>query len=640
MIMKRLIVCILAYGTGITAEAQTDSSAKVDQTIVNYFDKPDSSILHLWPEGSPRNKSRNGKQEVAELSDKLRVTNTETPSLLVSPPPADVPNTETAMIFCPGGGYNKLAMSNPKEFIDWMHSLGVTVATLKYHVPRSKDDPDHQWPLADVQRAMRVLRANSKRFQLDEEKIGIVGSSAGGHLALNLCVNHDQPAYEPIDEMDKLSCRPAFGMLFYPAYISEKGKLNATPSLHFERVKKSKTPPVFVTVNGDDGFVHGSLRALIELKKNNVPGELHMWASGGHGGAFNKYPLAEYARPGIRFLVRHQILPDTLIDKSDIWLDKTIARLKGNSSIETPQKKPDISPPDGLPQKELGLIDLDVQKRLDQPARVYRLWPKDGTRDDDPLKGVDETLAQRNVPIASNVTIPTMTWFPADKPDGRTVLVFPGGGYSVLAHVHEGLDVCRWLNKQGINAFLVKYRTPRRKDLDKHHVVLQDAHRAIRLVRSQAAAFNTRANAIGILGFSAGGHLCSLASTPQSEQSYPAIDSHDKVSPVADFAILIYPAYTTITPETVDPLLLPKDPATAPLFIATALDDTWTQGQFYFVHQRLKNKQRIEYHIYENGGHGKGMHEGKAFSFGQWPRECSRWLNDLKYGKGSMSSIK
>lgn len=625
---KRLILCILACGIGLPATAQTVEPSKTEQSVIDFFGERQPVVLRLWPDGSPRNQSRNGKPEIATLTDKLRVTNTENPSLLVYPPPDGVPNSRAAMIFCPGGGYGILAMPNPKEFTEWMNPLGVTVATLKYHVPRSKDDPDHQWPLADVQRAMRVLRSQSERFGLDEDRIGMVGSSAGGHLAFNLCINHDQPAYDPVDKLDQQSCRPAFGMLFYPAYLTSKGKLEPTPSVNFDRIDKARTPPVFVTVNGDDGFAHGSLRAMIELKKNKVPGELHMWSSGGHGGVFNKYPLAEHARPGIRFLVRHKILPEALAEKSDAWLDKTVATLKRDKQRITHSNVPN-APPKGLSADLYGTIDQDVQKRHGKPAPVYRLWPGDGSRSDDPLKDADETLVTRNVPVASNVTVPTMTYFPAEKSDGRTVLVFPGGGYGVLAFVHEGLDVCHWLNEQGINAFLVKYRTPRREGLDKHHVALQDAHRAIRLVRSQAAAFGTRPDEIGVLGFSAGGHLGALASTPQPTASYERVDEHDDVSPVADFGILIYPAYTTTEPETVDPLLLPDERPTVPLFIATALDDTWTQGQFFFLHERLKAKQRIEYHIYENGGHGKGMHEGKAFSFGQWPRECSRWLQDL-----------
>lgn len=629
--MKRILTGILAIvclAGGSDLMAASAKATESERTIFDYYGDRDPIVLRLWPEGSVRNRSRNGKPEQAELTNNLRYTNTESPSLLICPPPAGVPNTGVAMIFCPGGAYAKLAMSNPKEFTEWMNHLGVTVATLKYHVPRSKADPDHQWPLADAQRAMRVLRSQAKALQLDPTKIGIIGSSAGGHLAMNLCVNHGEAAYERIDELDDLSCRPAFGYLFYPAYLTPNKKtMVANPGLHLERIDAKQTPPIFVTINGDDGFFPGSLRTMVEIKKAKVPGELHVWSSGGHGGVFVKYPLAEHARPGIRFLVRQGILSDSLVSRSDAWLDKTVAGLQADR--KTGGRK--VPAAEELPQgvRKLSPIDADVRQRYGQAREVYKLWPGNGTHPDDPLQGGEETVTQKKVIVGSKVTVPTMTFFPAEKPDGRVVLVFPGGGYGVLAYEHEGLDVCRWLNKQGIHSFLVKYRTPRRQGLEKHAVALQDAQRAVRLVRSQAANFGVRPDAVGVLGFSAGGHLCALASTPLDSPSYAPVDHYDKASPVADFGVLIYPAYTTIEGEIVDPLLQSKRKPTAPLFVATALDDKWTTGQFFFLNERLKRKQSLEYHVYENGGHGKGMHNGAAFAFGQWPRECSRWLKDL-----------
>jgi acetyl esterase/lipase len=601
----------------LAASLAAAAPSPTENAVIDYFESGRPTLLRLWPADSPRNKSRNGEAESTEdRNSGISLTNTEHPSLLVYSPPEGAPNTGAALIFCPGGGYSRLSMGNPKSFTQWMNHLGVTVATLKYHVPRSPDDPKRSWPLADAQRAVRVLRSQAKQLQLSPDKIGIVGSSAGGHLAFNLCLNHAQPAYEPIDELDQLSCRPALGLLFYPAYLTQSKKtLDISPNLQIDRLSAADTPPIFVTVNGDDSFASGSLRALIELQAKKVPGELHLWTRGGHGGVFDKYPLAEFARPGIRFLMRHGLVPEALIARSDAWLQAEPSHQK--------QTGPAPNPPPGL--TELSPIDQDVRRRYGQDRPVYRLWPGDGTRAEDPLQDKTETLKERNVPVASDVTSPTLTFFPADKPDGRAVLVFPGGGYSVLAHEHEGLDLARWLNTQGISAFLLKYRTPRRANLEKHHVALQDAQRAIRLVRSQAAQFGLREDAIGVLGFSAGGHLASLASTPL-ENSYAPIDDHDSVSPLADFAILIYPAYTS-TDGIVDPLL--KTPAKAPLFVATALDDKWTEGQFYFLHERLQAGQPIEYHIYENGGHGKGM-QPAGLAFAQWPRECARWLRDLE----------
>jgi acetyl esterase/lipase len=620
--MNTTIPCLYLLAA-LASFAQVTNSEKA---VIDYFDNGQPTILRLWPDDSPRNRSRNGKPEATgESGGGLFLTNTERPSLLVYSPPAHVSPTGAALIFCPGGAYGKLSMGNPKGFTEWMTQLGVTVATLKYHVPRAKTDRTHKAPLADAQRAMRVLRANAKQLQLSPDKIGIVGSSAGGHLAFNLCVNHAEPAYAPIDDSDILSARPAVAMLFYPAYLSKKkAALGINPSLHTQEMDGKGMPPIFVTVNGDDGFVHGSLQALIEMKAHKIPAELHLWSKGGHGGVANKYPLVEFARPGARFLVRHQILPEEKIARSDTWLDKTVAELH---TPPVAQRGGTATSPPGLPDSELSIIDREIQSRYGATRPVYRIWPGTGKRADDPLKEKDETVTQRNVPVASGVTVPTMTFFPAERADGRGVIVCPGGGYGVLAFEHEGLDLVRWLNSQGISAFLLKYRTPRRANLAKHHVALQDIQRAMRLIRSQAQAFGLRPDAIGVLGFSAGGHLAALASSTLDAPSYAPIDSHDAVSPVADFGILIYPAYASSDGDVVDPLLVPKAKASSPLFIATALDDKWTQGQFFFVHERLKTKQPIEYHIYENGGHGKGMlSSGRAFA--QWPRECARWLRD------------
>lgn len=624
-----LCLSILLIALPALAAPESAAPTDVERQVFEYMGHGEPTVLRLWPEGSERNNSSNGQAESGKLTDKLRITNLDKPSLLVYPPPAGVPKLDTAVIHCPGGGYRYLAMANPKQFVAWMNQLGVTVAVLKYHTPRSKEDPKHLIPLADGQRALRVLRHHAEDFGLDPDKIGIAGSSAGGHLAFNACLNHESPVYEPIDEIDKLSCRPAYGMLFYPAYLGKDRKsIQGHPSLEWDRIKQGKTPPIFMTINGDDSsFVSGNLAAMSLLSKNKVPSELHLWTKGGHGGCFDKYPFAEFARPAARFLVRHDILPEKQLKTSDDWLDPVVAELRKNKK---PAEADAPNPPKGLADDELSAIDQAFRKAAGRSLAVYRLWPGDGTRADDPFKSETETLREAKnsgVPIASAVTAPTMTFFPADKPTGRCVLVFPGGGYGVLAWEHEGIKVAQWLNEQGSHAFVVKYRTPRRKGLAKHAVALQDAHRAIRLVRSQADAFGISPDNIGVLGFSAGGHLAALASTEQAEPSYQAIDEIDKVSPRPDFNILIYPAYTADKDGQVDPMLL-QEKAGPPTFIATASDDRYTLGQYPFVLSRLQTKTPVAFHVYETGGHGKGILPG-PHAFSQWPRECARWLEDL-----------
>ena len=141
-----------------------------------------------------------------------------------------------------------------------------------------------------------------------------------------------------------------------------------------------------------------------------------------------------------------------------------------------------------------------------------------------------------------NVDHPTLTWIKPEKPDGRAILIAPGGGYNILAASHEGSDVATWLAQQGITPFILKYRVPRRKGIAKHKVALEDAQRAMSLIRFHAKEFKIDKNKLGMLGFSAGGHLSAL--TTVQNRSYEEVDQADKQSCLPDFAVLIYSAYT------------------------------------------------------------------------------------------------
>lgn len=626
--MKCFLLPFLAWTLLPFARAGEGSApTPAESRIIEYMELGQPTILRVWPEGSPRNHSRSDQPEQGRLTDKLRVYHTGNTSLLVYRPPEGVTRLDSAVIHCPGGGYNYLAMANPQQFARWMNHLGVTVAVLKYHTPRSKQDPDHLDALADAQRALRVMRAHAAQLGLSPDKIGISGASAGGHLGFHACLNQAKAVYEPVDETDQLSCRPAFGLLFYPAYLSDGKQVALHPSLDASKLG-SDTPPLFMTINGDDrGFAIGNLAAMVAMHDAKVPSELHVWTAGGHSGCFDKYPLAEFARPAARFLVRHQILPESSLARSDAWLDQVVAKLRPERGAADP--KPRSPMQRGLQPDQLSLIEREILRQAGRELTIHRLWPGDGKRVDDPFVAEAEALKDRKVRFASDVTVPSMTYFPATKPDGRGVLVFPGGGYGGLAWDHEGVKVCEWLGEQGIHAFLVKYRTPRREGLDKHHVALQDAQRAIRLVRSRATSYGVAPDQIGVLGFSAGGHLAALVSSPLEGQSYEPIDDHDRVSPKADFAMLIYPAYTTtgMGNDEVDPMLLPKAPG-VPTFIAAAADDQYTRGQYFWVARHLQAKTPLAYHVYETGAHGKGIDDG-PYAFAQWPRECARWLEDL-----------
>src|SRR5206468_9683787 len=148
-----------------------------------------------------------------------RVANVTRPTLTVFKPSKDK-DTGAAVLVCPGGGYNILAFDKEgTEVAEWLNSIGVSGVVLKYRVPRRKDLPKHQAPLQDAQRAVSLIRSHAGEWGIDAKRIGVLGFSAGGHLSATLSTNYDQRAYSPIDEADKVSCRPDFTVLIYPAYL-------------------------------------------------------------------------------------------------------------------------------------------------------------------------------------------------------------------------------------------------------------------------------------------------------------------------------------------------------------------------------------------------------------------------------------
>ena len=171
-----------------------------------------------------------------------------------------------------------------------------------------------------------------------------------------------------------------------------------------------------------------------------------------------------------------------------------------------------------IPERNLTVGDKKLAALRQPSAAVFPIWPGTGKRADDPSANIDETAPDKGdgKVAVTNVSSPTLHHWPAEKPDGRAVIIFPGGGYNMLAAEHEGTEIAHWLNTQGITAFVAKYRVPRRDGLEKHIVALQDAQRAIRLVRSRANEFGVDPNQVGVLGFSAGGNL---ATTDRSQSS-------------------------------------------------------------------------------------------------------------------------
>lgn len=236
--------------------------------------------LPLWPNGAPQ---ENGLSVEKENWSGDFLNQTASAELYVYP--ASKPNG-TAILMCPGGGYWGLAMGHEgNAMADWFNSLGITYAVLKYRMPNGHNEI----PLSDAEEAMRLLRSHASEWGINPNSIGVMGASAGGHLASTLATHYSSP-----------STRPDFQILFYPVITMEAGVTHAgsrefllgkTPSEELVKLYSnelqvsSETPQAFVMVSADDNVVPvaNSLRYVTSLSQNNVPFSLHVYPTGGHG---------------------------------------------------------------------------------------------------------------------------------------------------------------------------------------------------------------------------------------------------------------------------------------------------------------------------------------------------------------------
>ena len=242
-----------------------------------------------------------------------------------------------------------------------------------------------------------------------------------------------------------------------------------------------------------------------------------------------------------------------------------------------------------------------------------------------------------------NVGAPSLAYYrPVERVTDRAVIVCPGGGYHILAWDLEGTEVAEWLNGLGVHAFVLKYRLPRAGDKERHAAALEDAQRALSLVRAGAAERGIAPDRIGIMGFSAGGHLAALAADRGNERVYKPADAVDAVPCRADFAALIYPAYLVPdqnapgTAGAVEPAAgatglspLFRVPAgMPPVFLAHAIDDPVpvANSTAYLLAMKAR-KVPAELHVYPDGGHGYGLRS--PLSVKDWPARMAAWLQRL-----------
>lgn len=244
--------------------------------------------MNLWPKGAPGEKGDIGAEADTTKPDQdppgkrvIRLGNVTNPTLTVYKPAADK-NTGAAVVVFPGGGYNILAMDlEGTEICEWFNSIGVTGILVKYRVPAQPKSTRGAAPLQDAQRAMRLARAHASEWHIDPARLGVMGFSAGGHLAALVSNNPSKPTYEPADAADQSNARPDFTILIYPAYLAaDKEMTTVSPALPIS----DKTPPTLLIQAEDDPIpVEGTLVYYRALKAANVPAEMHLYPAGGHG---------------------------------------------------------------------------------------------------------------------------------------------------------------------------------------------------------------------------------------------------------------------------------------------------------------------------------------------------------------------
>jgi acetyl esterase/lipase len=249
----------------------------------------------LWPDIPPGDISGEVGEEKVETKGVKRISNVSEPSITYYLSDSAKANGTTVLV-CPGGAYNILAIEHEGEDVcKWLNEIGVHAVLLKYRVPRRKNREPHSAPLQDAQRAMGLVREAGKSWDVPLTKLGVIGFSAGGNLAVRTATSFEQRTYESVDQADELSCRPDFVLLLYPAYlISESNSSNLDPNIKITK----ECPPMFFAHTGDDHIpAEGSVLTFLSLEKAGVVGsELHVFPFGGHGFGLrsNKHPVTDW----------------------------------------------------------------------------------------------------------------------------------------------------------------------------------------------------------------------------------------------------------------------------------------------------------------------------------------------------------
>ena len=451
----------------------------------------------VWPDGAMPDRQAH---QIAAMTDEAgapdfdRAAHAE-PYLEWFEPPAPEARNGSCAILISGGAYqNCCDVGLVKMWRERFTELGFQCVNLVYRTPRPKGLPIHQSAWEDGQRAVRLVRSQAAERGFDPERLVTVSMSAGSHLATLLATSSQTPAYAPVDALDETPCHVNAAVVFALAYgLSDgAGRPNARegdgpdilldPAFAFD----AKTAPMCLLHGGADVYSPlASTRVYRELRKRKIPAEVHLFPDKGHG--------AHGLERGVEFL------------------------------------------------RQLGFLGP-----LGPDVPLMDRYASDGARATCEKQSVWKGVQMPNV--QTNQCEPYLEWHVPSNLTTRAIqMIWSGGSY--MGNGPDGFEVAparRFLNEKGMAVVTVRYRTPRpAPPLAKHVTAWQDVQRAIRLVRSQAAARGLDPDRIGVMGSSAGGHLALMAATSSRHKAYWPVDDLDKTVPCSvQWAVCIYPAYS------------------------------------------------------------------------------------------------
>ncbi len=353
--MKQILVlACLAVGLN-----QGDAAWAADKALV----------LDVWPGKAAGDHRQIGPERVrapaeAPTKDAKWITNVTRPTISVFRPDTG-DNTRVAVVICPGGGYWNLAWDKEgEEVAGRLNTMGITGVVLKYRVPRGPGDPERlpaPGPLLDAQRAIRLVRSRANEWGIDPERIGIMGFSAGGHLAVMTAISFEKPSYGPIDDVDRQSCRPNFAVVAYPGYILTRPGSGVLAD--YIRIPKGTGPMFLVHASDDDepgAQPEQSLALYRALREAGVPVDLHIYDEGGHGFGVrrSRRPVSGWPERCAEWMRHRGILPAEAGQPSRTGHAQEIARFRLTPMVRAfpPQRILGIQASPGIGDQHAGSV--------------------------------------------------------------------------------------------------------------------------------------------------------------------------------------------------------------------------------------------------------------------------------------------